>query len=76
MICKKSSNSEFGEFVTYGIRSKYMADDDFRYMNIDDVAPKPQLIMQIIKKLFDESVMPENTFDAVEDFLRSSLKTS
>ena len=70
MTLNKQEHEELGSISVYGMRVKYCAPDDFRYYNAENVSSKPQRVLQIIKHLFDRSVMPEDVYAYMQDFMR------
>ncbi|MBE6818950.1 MAG: hypothetical protein E7517_07340 [Ruminococcaceae bacterium] len=72
MVESKSQQGELGAISVYGLRIKYCARDDFSYYSVPDLSQKPQVILQIIKYLFDRSVMPEQAGESIEAFLESN----
>lgn len=74
MIERHEETAELGRMKTYGLSVKYYSQDDFDYYCIENVAHKPQIVLQIIKYLFDRNTTPENAYSSIENFLNSALK--
>ena len=64
-------HSELGRHNRYGLRVKLSSPENFDYYSFDDLAAKPQTVLQIIKRLFDENVLPDKVSDNIESFLKS-----
>ncbi|MBR0413524.1 MAG: hypothetical protein IJI67_00455 [Clostridia bacterium] len=71
MVESKAQRGELGTVSVYGLRIKYSAPDNFEYYSAPDLSSKPQVILQVIKYLFDRSVMPEQAGESIEAFLQS-----
>ena len=71
MTVDRQEHADLGKINLYGIRVKYCSEDDFSYYSADSIASKPQTVLQIIKHLFDKSVMPEKVYENIESFLKS-----
>lgn len=71
LVQGRQEHTEWGSMNIYGIRVKYCAPDDFQYYSADNVASKPQTLLQVIKYLFDKSVMPGDVFEHMEVFLKT-----
>ncbi|MBQ6381481.1 MAG: hypothetical protein IJJ41_07815 [Clostridia bacterium] len=72
MVESKTEHAELGRISVYGLRVKYASRDNFSYYSAGNLACKPQVILQIIKYLFDKSVMPENVYENIECFFKSN----
>ena len=71
MVETKAEHEGLGRVSVYGLRVKYCAAGDFSYYSAENISSKPQVILQIIKYLFDKSVMPEQVYESMESFLQS-----
>lgn len=71
MVEGKKEHGALGAVSVYGIRVKYAAPDDFAYYSAENLSTKPQMILQIIKYLFDRNVMPEEVYENIEGFLKT-----
>ncbi|MBR2590980.1 MAG: hypothetical protein IKE65_08660 [Clostridia bacterium] len=71
MVESSREHGELGNISVYGLRVKYMSADDFMYYSAENLTSKPQPVLQLIKCLFDENVLPDKVYENIARFLNS-----
>lgn len=74
MIERFEDRSALGRIKTYGLSVKFYSEGDFDYYCVEDVASKPQVVLQLIKYLFDKNVKPKNAYANIENFIKTNSK--
>lgn len=69
MCQSKSDAAAIGTRSAYGFKVKYISPIEFSYYFAEDVAAKPQTVLQLIKYLFDNNIKPHEVYARMEEFL-------
>lgn len=69
MCQSKAENGQLGSVNVYGFKVKYISPQEFSYCYAEDIAGKPQTVLQLIKYLFDNNVKPNEVYSKTEAFL-------
>ena len=71
MITHKSEVMDLGDITMYGIRIKLFGNGEFEYSDLREVCSKPQKALQLIKLMFDKSILPQNAQSYIDTFFKN-----